>query len=303
MMHLTEVLKADLVDRIRNLSRPMDPVPSGAAARLVPLPGLRAVLFDVYGTLFVSAAGDIGTGDDARLAAYEEAAMAAGVPLDPAFVTVLPARFREAVERVHASRRAEGVASPEIDVRHVWRVVFDALDRDGGLRGRVREEAVLRFSVEIECRTNPVWPMPGLHEALRALRARGLQLGVVSNAQFFTPLLFEALLGERIEALGLDPRLCAWSYALGEAKPSPRLLQHALLPLVDEYGVQARDTLFVGNDRLKDILPAARSRCRTALFAGDARSLRLREDDPRCAGIEPTAVVTTLAHVAEIAAG
>ena len=43
----------DLVQRIRSLARPLAPLPTGVAPRLAPLPGIRAVLFDLYGTLFV----------------------------------------------------------------------------------------------------------------------------------------------------------------------------------------------------------------------------------------------------------
>ena len=51
----------EIIDRMRALCRPLLPEPSGERARLVPLPGIRAVLFDVYGTLLISGSGDIGT--------------------------------------------------------------------------------------------------------------------------------------------------------------------------------------------------------------------------------------------------
>ena len=50
----------------------------------------------------------------------------------------------------------------------------------------------------------------------------------------------------------------------------------------------------VGNDVRNDILAARRAGLRGALFAGDARSLRLRRDDPACAGLEPDLVLTEL---------
>jgi putative hydrolase of the HAD superfamily len=55
----------------------------------------------------------------------------------------------------------------------------------------------------------------------------------------------------------------------------------------------------VGNDMLKDIWPAARLGCKTALFAGDRRSLRLREDDERCRELEPDLVVDDLSQLAQ----
>jgi putative hydrolase of the HAD superfamily len=48
---------------------------------------------------------------------------------------------------------------------------------------------------------------------------------------------------------------------------------------------------------LKDIWCAAQAGFKTALFAGDRRSLRKREDDERCKNHRPDAVVTELAQI------
>jgi putative hydrolase of the HAD superfamily len=45
---------------------------------------------------------------------------------------------------------------------------------------------------------------------------------------------------------------------------------------------------------LNDIYPARKAGFTTALFAGDKRSLRLRQDDPRCANISADLVITDL---------
>ena len=50
----------------------------------------------------------------------------------------------------------------------------------------------------------------------------------------------------------------------------------------------------MGNDMLNDILPARSVGFRTALFAGDKRSLRLRRDDPRCNNLKPDMILTDL---------
>ena len=50
----------------------------------------------------------------------------------------------------------------------------------------------------------------------------------------------------------------------------------------------------VGNDLLNDIAAAARCGCRTALFAGDTRSLRLRTDNLECARLKPDCVISDL---------
>ncbi|MCO5044917.1 MAG: HAD family hydrolase [Kiritimatiellae bacterium] len=287
-MSFTEAQRTDLINRIRRLSAPLAPRPTGIAPTGAWPRNLRAVIFDIYGTLFVSGAGDIGITESGTEPLYREAAVAAGLSLDDSAAAKLGAAFREEVKRQHAIRRAAGSTHPEVDVRQIWRAVLDAAISTAS----ASDETILRFAVEVECRLNPVWPMPGALAAIQRLRAQGLHLGIVSNAQCFTPLLFDALLEQSIENLGFTPRYCVWSWREGEAKPAPALLGKVLNALAEDHGITPGDVAFVGNDMLNDVLPAAQAGCATALFAGDARSLRMREHDPRCANLHPTRILT-----------
>lgn len=286
-----------LIERIRALSRPLAPLPTGYPTRVAPLAGIRAVVFDVYGTLFVSGSGDVGTAKaEVDAQALHRALRDVGVE-DPG--APAEALLRPAIERHHAEARARGVAYPEVDIVEIWREVVAGLQGDS-LGAAPTSEQLRALAVEYECLANPVWPMPGLEETLCGLAARGLAMGIVSNAQFFTPLLFPALLGKDIEALGLDPDLCVWSYRLREAKPSPRLFQVVLQRLREDHGIAPGEALYVGNDRLNDIWPARELGLRTALFAGDARSLRLREGDARCTDAQPDVVIDDLHQLLRI---
>lgn len=291
-----------LAGRIRTLSQPLEPVPTDVEPRPQPMPGVRAVLFDVYGTLFISAVGDIdggqgGDGSQALLAALRSVG-AKGELKEAARIgaKLLPRFIREE----HTQKRSEGTAYPEVDIREIWRAVLDELRQRQLLEPQVTDEIVARLAVEYECRVNPVWPMPGLKETLGALWQHAFLLGIVSNAQFFTPLLFNAFLGEGLRPLGFQPELCTWSWELLEAKPSTALVERSLKRLSKYYGVSPDQVLYVGNDMLNDVLPARQLGCRTALFAGDKRSLRPREDDDRCANLRPTAVITHLAQLADV---
>ncbi len=82
-----------------------------------------------------------------------------------------------------------------------------------------------------------------------------------------------------------------------EAKPSRRLYDLLLERLPD--GLEASQCLYVGNDMRNDIAPAAAVGMKTALFAGDRRSLRLREGDPLTEGVSPDLVVTHLHQILE----
>ena len=125
-------------------------------------------------------------------------------------------------------------------------------------------------------------------------------MGIVSNAQIFTPLLFDAYLGKSVAELGFSEDLCAYSYLEGVAKPSAEIFQGVIENLRTSYGVQPRDVLYVGNDMLNDIWTANRIGCRTCLFAGDSRSLRLRQADHRCRNLIPDCVISSLPEIFEI---
>ena len=276
----------DLVARIRALSSPLEPRPTDTTPITAPLPGIRAVLFDIYGTLVVSASGDIGlAGEQDESSAFRAALAEAGIEQTSGDG---PEVLKSAIRRSHAQSRSTGVEFPEVDIVAMWEEVLGA-DVD-----------LERFAVEYECRVNPVWPMPGLAHLLAQINARGLVMGIVSNAQFYTPLMLEAFLERPLDQLGFDPDCCAFSYRRLEAKPATGIYREALLRLEQKHGITPGETLYVGNDMRNDIWPAQQTGCRTALFAGDARSLRLREDDPRCAQVHPERVITELGQITEL---
>ena len=285
---------ADLIRRIRALTTPLTPLPTDVAPRLAPLTGIRAVLFDVYGTLVISGSGDIGLTD---ASAADQPFLAALAAADIELPAALPQSFEGAdalakeIRASHARSRAEGVAYPEVEIRRIWQALLAQFGLEPDAEG------IARVAVEYELRVNPVWPMPGLSEMLAALRTRGLVLGIVSNAQFYTPLMLRTFLDAELPDAGFDPRCAAWSYRLGQAMPSLAIYEQALAALQAHHGIGPEAVLYVGNDQRNDIWPAAVSGCRTALFAGDARSLRLRQDDPQASAVVPERIVTRLAQI------
>lgn len=278
---------AELVDLIRRLARPLTPQPvppaAGGAPRLGPLGGIRGVLFDVYGTLLISAAGEIGAGPAAANHAAMRAALADAGLADAAAAPQPEALVRDlqtAIGAAHRAANARGVRYPEVDLRAIWHRLLPAAT------------AADRAAVSYECRSNPVWPMPGAAAVVTALQARG-PVGIVSNAQFFTPLALAALLPQ----VTFDPRLAVWSFAAGEAKPSGRLFELAAERMARHHRLRPEQLLMVGNDMRNDILGARRAGVRGALFAGDARSLRRRQDDPACAALRPELILTELTQL------
>jgi putative hydrolase of the HAD superfamily len=294
---------------VRRHSRPLTPLPTHVAPRLVPMPGVRAVLFDVYGTLVISAGGDVGGWRDASTPLPErqgvppgQAAALAGALEELGLALPCPhadgvACLSDSIASHHAAAQQRGVEHPEVDIVRVWQEVYQTLA--AGAAPPASPIDFRRLAVAYEVRVNPVWPMPHLEQCLADLQAAGQRLGIVSNAQFFTPELFPALLGRSLEELGFDPQRQYYSYQHGEAKPSEHLYRLAADGLAAD-GIAAADVLYIGNDLRNDVRPASAVGFRTALFAGDARSLRLRQDDPALAGVQPDAIITDLAQVPQL---
>jgi putative hydrolase of the HAD superfamily len=149
------------------------------------------------------------------------------------------------------------------------------------------------FALEYELIINPVYPMPGLEHLLLACQTRKMPMGIISNAQFYTVDLLQMFLGATLEKRGLDHRLLFFSWREGHAKPSTVMFNRAKQVLVGR-GIPAESVLVVGNDLRNDILPAKAVGFKTALFAGDRRSLRQRESDDRCRDVTPDLIVTDL---------
>lgn len=290
-----------LIKRIQELSVPMKPQPTQIAEKLPKLQGIRALLFDLYGTLFISGTGDISlaramSNSHALTRALEQSDFTGNLEKAGERGTQL---LFEAIQQTHAQRRLEGRTAPEVDIREEWHTVLVTLQVEDLLEGEITDETISRVSVEYECQVNPVWPMPGLREILHLLRDMPLLLGIVSNAQFYTLLLFPAFLGCSHSELGFDVDLCAWSFQYQEAKPATTLFL-GVVEQLRQYGIAPEETLYVGNDMLNDLWPAAQLGLKTALFAGDQRSLRLREEDPRCSELEPDVILTQLSQLPQI---
>ncbi|MGE4488876.1 MAG: HAD family hydrolase [Kiritimatiellales bacterium] len=282
-----------LTERIKELSRPLEPMPTGTQLDLHPIDGIETVLFDIYGTLLISGSGDVGTAaatDSSE--ALTQALFISGYDGDCECAGKIgPDLLKAEIRKWHADAKQRGIEFPEVEISRVWKNVVENFQTLEILKPDDDPEKILRLAVEYECCVNPVWPMPGAVETIEFLNARGIRLGIVSNAQFYTPLIFEALLGKSVEKLGFDPELCVWSYQALRAKPAVELFQTL------ETKIDPSKTLYVGNDMLNDIWTATQVGCHSVLFAGDKRSLRLRETDDRCKDLRPTAVVDDLRQI------
>ena len=273
---------------IKSYSKPIDAIPVSISRRGILEGAIKAILFDVYGTLLISEAGDIGVAKEwANRNIHEIAGL-----LDRYCIHIPPHILLEAffceIERSKEKLIDQGRTCPEIRIEEIWGKVLGIGDMD----------RIKNFAMEYELIVNPVYPMPHLKEMLNGCRKKNIPMGVISNAQFYTPCLFTSLLGNDLIGLGFVKELLLFSYALGYGKPSLDMFEEATGRL-EKMGIARKNVLYVGNDMLTDIFPAMTIGFQTALFAGDGRSLNLRRDDAKCKGVSPDIIVTDLLQILE----
>ncbi|MGW8326213.1 MAG: HAD family hydrolase, partial [Desulfobacterales bacterium] len=257
-------------DRLRHHIKPLSPLPTSLNASGKLEERIRCILFDVYGTLFISGSGDISLARQQTRHIQKLKDLLSRYQIKRRPQIVLD-DFFTAIELEHKRLSKTGVDFPEVEIDRIWAHVLEIEELD----------AVRAFAVEFEMMVNPVYPMPNLERMLSGLKKLKVLMGIISNAQFFTPYLFNWFLNSIPEDLGFKSDLIFYSYKSGHAKPSPFMFDVAA-KILKNMDILAHSVLYIGNDMLNDIYPAKTVGFKTALFAGDARSLRLRENHPRC---------------------
>jgi putative hydrolase of the HAD superfamily len=295
---------------ITEKSKKLSPVPAGVSPVLPQELGVKAVLFDIYGTLLISGSGDIGISkDDQNILAFEEAFAFAG--FSTGRCPEAKDLFFKTIARHHEETRAGGILHPEVEIRQVHLDVLNTMaetsrlsdDFSSSWNSRFDELSLERqlfieaFALHFELAANPVWPMPDAASTLESLAALHVPLGIVSNAQFYTPLTLEALLGKSLAGLGFDPDACAFSYALKTAKPAVTIFSGPLTVLSAKYGIAPSQVLYVGNDMKNDVWTSKEAGCKACAFCQDARSWRPRTGIHPYDQAEPDITITGLSQL------
>jgi putative hydrolase of the HAD superfamily len=208
-----------------------------------------AVVFDIYGTLLLAPPGRVRSDPTADGALRE---------VIESFGHTAPEFPSEGLARLVDSHHARASHPfPEIDLRELWRELLDL----------PAETSMEELVAATEAVWHPADWMDGAPAMLHRLQGSGTLMGLLSNAQCHT-------LGSLAPCQGFfDPDLTILSYQHRRAKPSPQLF-NTMAERLASRGIEPDRTLFIGNDPLQDIRPAAAAGFRTALFSGHPSSLR-----------------------------
>ena len=224
---------------------------------------LRAIVFDIYKTVL-----DVGPAPADRDARWSALGRETFNVSPPGTLASFSAACDQIIAREHAAARGVGIPFPEI----FWPdIVAEVLPESRALPAAAREEFLFRQQGLFRT----VRLMPGAAEVLRALPARGVRIGIASNAQPYTLRELEhALAEDGLTPALFNPDLCFWSFAHGFSKPDPHVFR-LLTARLRAHGVQPDATLMVGDRHDNDIAPAR---------AQGWRTWQLRDSDGDTAG-------------------
>ena len=212
---------------------------------------IRAVIFDVYGTLLELGPAPPGAEEEWRRTWLQ--LLDCEPRLNQASFSAACEAF---IRREHETARGRGIQFPEVD----WpAIVLQAVPEVRALSPTQRQTFLLRLrragqTTHLSAETA---------EVLRALRATGCLLGIASNAQAYTLRELEA--GLDVHGLGTDifePSLSFWSYQHGFSKPDPYVFQ-LLSARLRLLGVLPAEAVMVGDRSDNDIEPARRHEWQT----------------------------------------
>ncbi len=185
----------------------------------------------------------------------------------------------------HEKCAKKGTAFPEVKIEEIWGLILMMLKRHGYRSSDfcdIPENELSRyiaFTYNFYSLGRQLYP--GVVESLESLKRSNIVIGIVSNAQFYTPIDLTLLMREqsnqKIDDFTeiFDPDLTFFSYEYRVAKPN-QLLFRKLYDALYEYHILPEQTLFLGNDLLVDIQPAKEAGMKTAFFTGDRETTFLQ---------------------------
>jgi FMN phosphatase YigB (HAD superfamily) len=278
------------------------------------MPQVRAVLWNVYGTLISLPGGELYfehpqkfIQDVALEKTIEEFKMWGAMSRKPGQPAEYMGHIYAQVLTEHRAFGGGGEKFPEVAAERVWEAILKKLLQkeykfDAGFFGSLNEYSK-KIAYFFHASLQGTACYPGAAAALRHVREAGLLNGLLADGQCFTAVQLQRGLARQDEGVALDELVPAdlqvFSFALKGRKPSERLFREALAALA-ERGVKADQVLHVGSRLPHDLIPARRLGMRTGLFAGDKASLQATPEQLKEPAGRPDVLFTDLSQIAEV---
>jgi FMN phosphatase YigB (HAD superfamily) len=285
-----------------------------AKPHATPLEGIKVVTFGVYGTLLAISTGELlfehpqkFIMDLALEKTVQEYKMWGSMSRKPGQPSEYMSQLYNKALTELRMVPSPGEKHPEILAERVWdRIVKWLFQKeyqfDAGFFGSLNEYS-RKIAFYFHASLQGTACYDGAAETLRRLKAGGLTLGLIADAQCFTLVQLQRGLTAqdpklRVDDL-IDNDLRALSFEVGAKKPSERLFKHTQAAL-EQRGFQPHEVLHVGSRIAQDVMPAKKRGFKTALFAGDKASLAATAEQLKDAACRPDALVTELTQIVDV---
>lgn len=314
-MPLTLDQYADYLET-RDLTWPAAPEvhPVKARPHVVPLPGLRAVTWNVYGPLLRIFGGDLllvhpnkFVMEVALEKTVQEFKMWGSMSRKPGQPSEYLAQLYEKALDEQRLAPSPGEKHPEILAEKVWENILKKLFQkdykfDAGFYGSLNEYS-RKVAYFFHASLQGTAAQENAARAVDHIRGCGLIQGLIADGQCFTTVQLRRALAEQGETSPLEtlfpPAFQALSFEHRGRKPSERLFRHVLAKL-EEKGIAAEEVLHVGTRLIQDLAPAKKFGMKTALYAGDRDALQASTEQLRDAHLRPDLLLTDLKQLADV---
>lgn len=277
------------------------------------LEGVRAVLWNVYGTLLAITEGELkfevdndllmNVALDKTIHEFKMWGSMSRKPGQPA--DYMREIYKKALDEQRLAPSED--KNPEIRSERIWESIIKKLFQkdykfDAGFFGSLTDysrKVAYFFHASLQgtgCYDNAA-------TAVRSIAGRGVLQGLLTDGQCFTPTHLARGLSRQDESAKFDeliaPDLRVLSCEHGARKPSDTMFQAAAEAL-SSHGIEPSEVLHIGSSLPRDIAPAKKWGMRTALFAGDRASLVASPDQLKDPQYRPDALLTDLAQVGDL---
>ncbi len=203
----------------------------------------------------------------------------------------------------HEQSIGEGKSFPEVKIEEIWNIILSILIRNGydlesnTIGSRTEFSRIIAYYYNFYSLKRGFFD--GVVPTLKALKAQNIKLGILSNAQFYTPIDLSLFIRDQDEELVdymelFEPDLIFFSYENGVAKPN-KMLYEKLFDALYEVNVLPSETVFIGNDLAADIQATQEIGMKTALFTGNRGSTFMHDLDGK---VFPDIVFTSYEELA-----
>jgi FMN phosphatase YigB (HAD superfamily) len=218
---------------------------------------VRAIICDVYRTLLEVGEAPQDAEERWHLLCKEALRRPPEISLEQ-----LSVRSRTIISEDHRQAHERGIIYPEVD----WRSVMNrALPELNALAGWARDA----FLFEHAQLSRSLRVMPDCATVLRECIARGILLGIASNAQAYTLKELDVALRQAgLDSSIFQPDLTFWSFEHGFSKPNPHVFE-ILRARLRNRCLSVSEALMIGDRDDKDIVPARATGWRTWRVSDD----------------------------------